>query len=81
MSGDRRNRVPAGPCREAHGCERTVEALGPRPREALSALVDYGLSDEDIARYHGVARDAVVALRGHWGIGGGIGGGGIGGAE
>jgi len=43
-------------------------ALGPRPREALGALLDYGLNDADIGRYFGLAQDTVAALRRTWGL-------------
>ncbi|MGS4947806.1 hypothetical protein ACVDG3_20215 [Meridianimarinicoccus sp. RP-17] len=47
---------------------RVAETLGPLPRAALSALVDYGLTDEDIAGYHGLPRDLVAELRAIWHI-------------
>jgi len=50
------------------GFRRAREALGPRPYEALAALADYGLSDSEIARYHGVPIEALTDLRAFWGI-------------
>ncbi|MCD1627707.1 hypothetical protein K7H22_17015 [Seohaeicola saemankumensis] len=47
---------------------RIAETLGSLPRAVLSALVDYGLTDEDIAEYHGLPRDLVAELRGTWHI-------------
>ena len=49
---------------------RRAETLGAMPREALAALVDYGLSDADIARYHALPEDLVTRLRLGWGIAG-----------
>lgn len=48
---------------------RTLDALGPRPREGLGALAAYGLSDTEIARYHDVSCEAVNFLRVLWDIG------------
>ena len=45
-----------------------LDALGPLPREALEALVSYGLSDADIARYLRVLPEAVGLLRMLWDI-------------
>jgi DNA-binding NarL/FixJ family response regulator len=42
--------------------------LGPDPERALAALVGYGLSDADIARYHGLRKNTVRSLRLLWGI-------------
>ena len=42
-------------------------ALGPMPRETLTAMVDYGLSDDEISRYFKISHDTVVALRRHFG--------------
>lgn len=47
---------------------RIAETLGPAPRDALSALVGYGLNDRDIARYHRLPLDMVTELRDLWGI-------------
>ena len=47
---------------------RIAETLGARPRHALSALVGYGLSDGDIARYHRLPDEVVTQLRDFWGI-------------
>ena len=43
---------------------------GARPREALAALVDYGLSDAEIAPYHDLHPDLVADLLLGWGIAG-----------
>lgn len=48
--------------------QRIAETLGATPREALSALVGYGLHDHDIARYHGLPRALVTELRELWRI-------------
>ena len=45
-----------------------LDALGPLPRAALEALVSYGLSDAEIARYHRVPPEAVGLLRVLWEI-------------
>lgn len=45
-----------------------AETLGMAPYDALSALVAYGLHDEDIARYHGLPRALVTELRELWRI-------------
>jgi len=47
---------------------RVEETLGDMPRDALSALVGYGLHDSDIARYHGLPRQLVTELRELWQI-------------
>lgn len=47
---------------------RIAETLGDTPREALSALVGYGLNDDDIARYHRLPMEVVAELRDFWGI-------------
>jgi hypothetical protein len=46
-----------------------LDALGPMPGEALAAMVDYGLSDAEIARYYGLSIDLIAILRAHWRIG------------
>ena len=47
---------------------RIEETLGIMPRDALSALVDYGLHDGEIARYHRLSEDLVTELRELWNI-------------
>lgn len=55
---------PNLPCRlRAH-----VDALGPSPRKGLAALVDLGLSDHEIGRYHKIPQDCVADLRTLWNI-------------
>ena len=52
-------------------CERRrriAETLGVAPRATLSAFVDYGLSDIEIARYHKLPTEIVSELRNHWGL-------------
>jgi hypothetical protein len=49
--------------------DRLAGCLGPAPRAALAALVDYGMTDAEIARYHRLAPDLVTQLRAVWGIG------------
>jgi hypothetical protein len=49
--------------------DRLGGVLGPAPRAALAALVDYGMTDAEIARYHRLAPDLVTQLRVVWGIG------------
>lgn len=44
------------------------KALGPRPREALSALVAYGLDDPEIAAFRGLPAETVARLRALWNI-------------
>jgi hypothetical protein len=39
------------------------QRLGPQPEEALRALVDLGLDDHEIGRYHAVPPAAISALR------------------
>ena len=41
-------------------------ALGPMPRETLTAMVDYGLSDDEISRYFKISSCIVAALRRHF---------------
>ena len=48
------------------------DALGPLPREALAALVDYGLTDAEIATYHALPTEIVTRLRMFWGIRSGL---------
>lgn len=43
-----------------------INALGPRPRDALASFVDLGLNDAEIARYIGSRSDVVVYLRDIW---------------
>jgi hypothetical protein len=47
---------------------RIFETLGPTPRDALLALVEYGLEDHEIARYHKLSTELVTELRDQWGI-------------
>jgi hypothetical protein len=49
---------------------RILEALGPMPSEALSALVDYGLSDSEIGQYLNLPQDMITTLRKHWQLSG-----------
>jgi hypothetical protein len=48
--------------------QRVEETLGATPRDALAALVGYGLHDKDIARYHSLPCDLVTELREGWRI-------------
>ena len=48
--------------------DQIAEALGPTPRAALMALVDYGMSDAEIARYHRLPQAAISHLRMLWRI-------------
>lgn len=54
--------------RDEAKCQRAVEALGPKPRASIAAMVDYGLNDAEIARYYGVSRAVVTRLRTVWAI-------------
>lgn len=45
---------------------RVVAALGPMPRETLSAMADYGMSDAEISRYFRISTCTVAALRQHF---------------
>ncbi|MFO7759676.1 MAG: hypothetical protein R6V26_14585 [Roseovarius sp.] len=58
--------APSLTMQDAH---RVLDALGPMPGEALAAMVDYGLSDAEIARYYGLSSELVATLRAHWRIG------------
>ena len=51
---------------DAERRRRVAETLGLAPRAALSAFVDYGLSDTEIARYHKLPTEIVSELRDHW---------------
>jgi len=53
---------------DAQGRQKIAETLGIAPRDALSALVGYGLHDHQIARYHGLPRELVTELREFWHI-------------
>lgn len=48
--------------------ERIVEALGPMPREVLTAMFDYGLDDVEIGRYFRLSTNTVTMLRRFYGI-------------
>lgn len=47
---------------------RILETLGPMPAEALAAMVDYGLSDAEIARYYALSPEVITTLRRYWQI-------------
>ena len=49
---------------------RILEALGPMPSEALSALVDSGLSDSEIGQHFNLPPDMITTLREHWELSG-----------
>ena len=49
---------------------RILGVLGPMPREALVAMVDYGLSDAEIGRYFGLPHQMITTPREHWLIAG-----------
>ena len=50
-------------------CRRRIaDTLGVAPRDALEALVAYGMHDSEIARYHGLSRHLVAELREFWRI-------------
>lgn len=53
---------------DEQGRATIADSLGVAPREALSALVGYGLHDHDIARYHGIPCELVTELRELWRI-------------
>lgn len=57
--------LPALTMEDAH---RVLEALGPMPAEALAAMVDYGLSDDEIVRYFDLPHDMKSTLRDYWEI-------------
>ena len=45
---------------------RILKVFGPMPGEALAAMVDYGLSDVEIARYYGLPHEMITTLRDYW---------------
>lgn len=45
-----------------------AHVLGPTPRRNLEALVDLGMTDGEIARYHTLPRSCIAELRNHWQI-------------
>jgi len=45
---------------------RILEALGPMPARVLAAMVDYGLSDDEIGRYYGLPDNIIMTLREYW---------------
>lgn len=61
------NRSPALTMEDAY---RILEALGPMPGEVLAAMVDYGLSDDEIGRYFDFPHDMISTLRDYWEIDG-----------
>jgi len=50
---------------------RVIEALGPMPAEGLAAMVDYGLSDDEIGRYYNLPHELITTLKDYWRIDGG----------
>lgn len=40
-----------------------LSAMGPIPRGSMKAMIDLGLTDEEVARYFRVPRTAVSTLR------------------
>lgn len=68
MARSRLDRDLDGACLDAESRRRVADALGVAPRDALSALVGYGLHDHDIARYHGIPCALVTELREFWRI-------------
>lgn len=50
---------------------RVIEALGPMPSEVLAAMVDYGLSDDEIGRYYNLPQEMITTLKEYWLIDGG----------
>ncbi|MCZ0813080.1 MAG: hypothetical protein ACQEVT_08935 [Pseudomonadota bacterium] len=59
------NRSPAVSVEDAY---RILDALGPMPAAALAAMIDYGLSDDEIGRYYDLPHDMITTLREDWGI-------------
>jgi len=59
------NRSPALTMEDA---DRILNALGPMPAKVLTAMVDYGLSDDEIGCYYGLPHGMITALRDYWGI-------------
>lgn len=45
-----------------------LSAMGPIPRGSLTAMIDLGLTDAEVARYFCVPHSAVSTLRQLWGI-------------
>lgn len=43
--------------------DHILEQLGPWPKKALRAMVDYGLNDEEIGRYYAIPVAAIRQLR------------------
>lgn len=58
----------AGSMLDRYSRRRIAETFGIAPRDALSAFVDYGLNDHEIAQYHGLSKDLVTDLRELWRI-------------
>ncbi|MEH6830306.1 MAG: hypothetical protein V7661_05630 [Sulfitobacter sp.] len=55
-------------CQISRDIALTRQRLGPQPAKALRVLVDLGLDDCEIGRYHSVPRTTVSALRTHYRI-------------
>lgn len=68
MLSDTLDRDLAGTSLDAKRRRKIAETLGMAPRAALSAFVDYGLSDSEIARYHNLPTWVIAELRDHWGL-------------
>ncbi|MCV3272012.1 hypothetical protein [Roseobacter sinensis] len=48
--------------------DHIFDKLGPCPRNALIAMVDYGLNDEEIGGYYRMSPKTIAQLRGIFGI-------------
>lgn len=53
--------TPKPKAQEKH--RRILEKLGPEPHQSLRAMTDYGLSDEEIAKYYGISYASVRRLK------------------
>lgn len=45
-----------------------LEALGPMPAQSLRAMIDYGLTDQEIGRYYGLAPETITHLKSTFGF-------------
>lgn len=54
------------PALDMDDVRNVLAALGPMPRETLSAMVDYGMNDVEISRYFRISTGTVAALRQHF---------------
>lgn len=56
------------PAFQTDDAKRVADAFGLMPRAALTAMVDYGLNDEELSKYYSLPIALITSLREHFGI-------------